>query len=141
VAFLDGDIVTPHTAQNVFLTPQRPTFGIVEDRGGVDVLWEHGLLAAGLNINTLDLVYDPNVTGVPFIGKVVGIYPATTGGVQVKQRSPEFEGVVVSVYFRQQAGTGTPRQYALVKLFNGGWREAWVGTSLVAGEVVVLDDR
>ena len=140
------DIVTPHTGFNHFITPQRPTFGIVTDDGGAaaapkTVLWEHGLRQTLIKAEALDKVLDPNAYGAQFIGKVVGIRAATTAGDQVLQRSPEFQGVVVSAYWRQ-AGKGGTTQIVLVKLFNGGWREAEPpASSTDDGELVVIDNR
>ena len=90
-------------------------FGVVVANAGVDILWSNGTFVEGVAAGAIDKI-NPS-TNADYFGKVVRV----TGPV-----SPELTGIVVRIYTRQPAGTGTESAaYALVQLLNtGGFIEA-----------------
>lgn len=107
MAFTNGDVVTMSLFGTLgvsgLLGPlvqgQPPKFGVVADNGGVDVLWESGFLQPDIPANELDLIGSPTTGDVTaFQGKIV----------KVASESPEYQGIVVSLYTRDQGGAGSP---------------------------------
>ena len=137
MAIVDRDIVALGYDPNVQrYTPQPLRFGIVQDRGGITVLWENGLLETGMAAAALDKIMDW-AGGAQYVGKVVGINPALRAGAQVRSRSPAAAGVVVSVYQREGLGP-----WALVRLFNGTWCEVQpTTTGLNDPQFEILENR
>lgn len=106
---------------------QPPTFGVVtDDAVPIGVLWENGLLVAALPAASLDLIGAPDAGAVTtFQGKFVA----------VEAESPEYQGVVVSLYTRQAGGAGEVSEtLALLRTNVETYREVPVSElSVVAG--------
>lgn len=122
---------------------QPPKFGIVTatDVGPpatVDVLWEDGRndnAAAGTDIPivALDKI---NVPDAGLVATLQGFVLKTNPSTAAQAESPEFQGIAVTFYTRQKAGTGTVSDtLCLMRLnFSGTYRELLASTlQVVAG--------
>ena len=137
MAVANGDIVAVYhpSDTNVWYQYQPPRFGVVEDRTGIDVVWENGLFEQGIALdNSLDVIFDPPAGRASMEGKVVrlSINPDTT-----LEPSPSYDAVVIREFRRQRGGNGNPTATrVLVQLLsNGVYLEVW------STQVSRLDDR
>lgn len=128
----DNDIVSMHNAA-YYVQPQPPLFGVVSDRGGIDVLWENGDFQAGIALaSSLDVIHDCSATFAQqqYIGKVVRISPGTG-------QSGAYDAIVVSAFRRQQGGDGSEgTNKFLVKLLSNG-----MYYEVTSAQIARLDDR
>jgi hypothetical protein len=69
----------------------------------VDVLWEDGRVVTTVPVTALDKIGAPD-TGV--VGNLQGFLLKTDPAVAAQAESPEFQGVGVTFYTRQNAATG-----------------------------------
>lgn len=127
-----GDIVTPHidstglarTALGPVVQPQPPLIGIVNAFAdpATTVLWASagtGNLVATINDSGLDVLDDGDSGEVTRLkNRFVRIIPSSNTA------SPEFQGVVVSLYVRDLSGDDSPTPtLALVRTTSGLWYE------------------
>lgn len=111
---------------------QPPKFGVVTtapSQGAVGVLWEDGRLDAAVPIGALDLIGAPDAGEV---AKFQGFVLRTDPSVAAQAESPEFQGIAIAFYTRQN-GDGIVDQptatLALMRLnFFGTYREVPTST-------------
>lgn len=118
MAIAKGDVVSPHLASGTTKAqPQPPRFGVVDNApGDIDVLWEDGKLVTGIDPASLDKIEAPAVDALSGQRVIANLVP--TGSVQ---GSADYQGVVVDLYKRDPAGSGSPgNDQALVKLLSSG---------------------
>ena len=116
MAFANNDIVTVDQGAlsingvlGPLVQPQPPFFGRVtsdSDQTALSVLWQNGHLETGIQGDTLDLIGDPDALEVSrlqgFFVKV-GADPDTDSSLW---ESPEYQGVIVSMYTRDATASG-----------------------------------
>jgi hypothetical protein len=113
---------------------QPPKFGVVTatDTGVVDVLWEDGSLVADIPVLALDLIGPPDA-GV--VASLQGFILKTDPSVEAQQESPEYQGIAVTFYTRQN-GDGTvaspTETLCLMKINAETYREVLASTLTVA---------
>jgi hypothetical protein len=117
---------------------QPPKFGIVAAGTGgppftsVDVLWEDGRLTTAIPVAALDLIGVPDA-GV--VGNLQGFILKTDPTTAAQAESPEYQGIAVNFYTRQN-GDGTvtdpTETLCLMKLNEGTFRELLASSLTVA---------
>jgi hypothetical protein len=117
MALANGDVVAPHLESGtVKAQPQPPTFGVVDDAAGVDVLWQDGSLQTAITAVSLDKLGTPTGDNLSGQRVMVDVSPGSSF-----QASADYQGVVVDLYTRDPAGSGSPgADLALVKLLSSG---------------------
>ena len=121
---------------------QPPKFGVVAALNGgnpptsVDVLWEDGRFdnaadSTDIPVAALDKIGAPNA-GV--VDTLQGFFLKTDPSVGAQAESPEFQGIAVALYTRQNAGTGvvTETLCLMRENFAGTYRELLASTLQVA---------
>jgi hypothetical protein len=135
MAIADGDTVSMTVLPNgtsgllgPLVQSQPPQFGVVGAQAGVDVLWgDSGLYQTGITATSLDVI------GAPDAGQVTRLQGFF---VRTANSSPEYQGIVVALYTRDNAGGGSPTvTLALVRTSVGTYRE------LLATDLVVVVGR
>lgn len=110
---------------------QPPRFGVVAATGSgtVDVLWENGRLESAIPVAAVDKIAAPDA-GV--VSSLQGFVLKTNPSVASQAESPEFQGVAVTFYTRQAAGSGTVTDtLCLMKTEAGLFRELLAATLTV----------
>ena len=139
VAFAVKDVVsmTLQAQENLsgllgpLVQAQPPKFGVVAatDTGVVDVLWEDGRLEEDIPVAAVDLIGAPDA-GV--VATLQGFFLKTNPAVSAQAESPEFQGVAVAFYTRQNGDgvvTDPTETLALMRLnFFGTYRELLAST-------------
>lgn len=130
MAIVKGDLVliplistgTPVGTYGPVLTPQEPLVGIVDDAASdIAVLWNgSGSLVTAIDPASLDVMDPPDAAELARLqGTLVQITPGSGVGW-----SPEYQGIVMSMYKRDPAGADTPSAtYALVRTAAGAYFE------------------
>lgn len=99
---------------------QPPTFGIVAtdpNAGNVAVLWANGRYVAAIPTTALDKVGLPD-SGT--VGTLQGFVLKTNPATASQAESPEFQGVAVMFYTRDNNGAGTPTETLVLMKTNAG---------------------
>jgi len=142
MAFVLGDVVsmTLFAQENLsgllgpLVQAQPPKFGIVQALGmgaTVDVLWEDGRVVTAVPNTALDKIGAPD-SGV--VASFQGFVLKTDPGVAAQAESPEYQGVDVTFYTRDNAAAGTPTDTLCLMLTNAGlYRELLASTLKVVG--------
>jgi hypothetical protein len=140
MALVLGDIVSmsleDYENQNGLLGPlvqaQPPRFGRVAAADGppatiVDVLWDDGRFEADIPVDALDKIEPPDA-GV--VATLQGFMLKTNPSVAAQAESPEFQGIAIAFYTRDQNGEGSPTEtLCLMRLnFFGTYRELLAST-------------
>jgi len=140
-AFKDVVAMTLYSQENLsgllgpLVQSQPPRFGIIADGAGgppfttVDVLWEDGRLTADIPVRALDLIGAPDAGDVT---RLQGFVLKTDPSAAAQAESPEFQGIAIDFYTRQNGDgivaspTGT---LVLMRLnFFGTYRELLAST-------------
>lgn len=141
MALVLGDIVSmsleDYENQNGLLGPlvqaQPPRFGRVATATGgppattVDVLWDDGRFEQTIPVDALDKIEPPDA-GV--VSTLQGFVLKTNPAQAAQAESPEFQGIAIAFYTRDQNGEGSPTEtLCLMRLnFFGTYRELLAST-------------
>lgn len=141
MALIAGDIVSmsleAYENQNGLLGPlvqaQPPRFGRVATANGgppattADVLWDDGRFEQTIPVLALDKIEAPDA-GV--VATLQGFVLKTNPSAAAQAESPEFQGIAIAFYTRDNNGAGTPTEtLCLMRLnFFGTYRELLAST-------------
>lgn len=115
---------------------QPPRFGRVAAVNGppvtaVAVLWDDGRYETDIPSVALDKIEEPDA-GV--VTALQGFFLKTNPSVAAQQESPEFQGIAIAFYTRDNDGAGTPTETLCLMRVNffGTYRELFASTLQVA---------
>jgi len=144
MALVVGDIVSmsleAYENLNGLLGPlvqaQPPRFGRVAAADGppatiVDVLWDDGRFEEDIPVVALDKIDSPDA-GI--VATLQGFVLKTNPSVVAQAESPEFQGIAIAFYTRDNNGAGTPTETLVLMRLNffGTYRELLASTLQVA---------